>query len=287
VIERPKHRLKTAQRCVLREILETIPLHDAAHGFTRSRSAVTHARLHTNRAVVVRVDLRDFFASVSAGRVFGIFRAAGYPESLSHCLAALCTNVVSRRFWHTLPRPTDSRTIPLHHRLGRQLAVPHLPQGAPTSPALANLAAYGLDRRLSGLAAKLGATYSRYADDLVFSGDRGLVRAAPSLRARITHIAREEGFTVNESKSTLATRAARQRVCGVVVNEHPNVERDEYDLLKATLHNAARDGPASQNRTGVSDFRAHLLGRIAWVASLNPSRGERLLAVFRRIDWSP
>ncbi len=74
-------------------------------------------------------------------------------------------------------------------------------------------------------------------------------------------------------------------MCGVVVNERPNVTRSEYDELKAVLHNAARHGPASQNRAGHPDFRAHLQGRIAWVAALNPARGEKLRRRFAQIDW--
>ncbi len=81
------------------------------------------------------------------------------------------------------------------------------------------------------------------------------------------------------------TRAGRQRVCGIVVNAHPNVAREEYDRLKAILHNAAVRGPSAENRAGVSDFRAHLLGRIAWVESLNPARGAKLRARFAQIDW--
>ncbi|MGI8594381.1 MAG: hypothetical protein ACR2ML_08490 [Solirubrobacteraceae bacterium] len=83
----------------------------------------------------------------------------------------------------------------------------------------------------------------------------------------------------------LATRAGRQRVCGVVVNDRLNVPRNDYEELKAILHNAARRGPASENRAGVSDFRAHLLGRIAWVESLNPVRGAKLRNQFARIVW--
>lgn len=187
--------------------------------------------------------------------------------------------------WAAVPRPTTPASITAHHRLGRRLATPHLPQGAPTSPALANLAAFGLDRRLAGLAAALGVTYSRYADDLTFSGPRLLAARAAGISATVATIAREEGFAVNEGKTRLATRAERQLVSGVVVNDWPNVTRAEYDLLKATLHNAARHGPAGQNRAGVPDFRAHLLGRIAWVESLHPARGERLRQTFGRIDW--
>ena len=88
-------------------------------------------------------------------------------------------------------------------------------------------------------------------------------------------IAREEGFAVHREKSSLRTAAARQSVCGVVVNAHPNVARAEYDQLKAILHNAALHGPENQSRAGVTNLQAHLRGRIAWVASLNPGRGQR------------
>jgi RNA-directed DNA polymerase len=279
VIERPKSRLKAIQRRLLPEILDWIPAHEAAHGFTRGRSAVTHATQHTGRFVVVKLDLQDFFASIRAGRVFGIFRTAGYPESVAHALTALCTNVVPAQVLRGLapaPGARDPRLVGGRFRLVRSLAGPHLPQGAPTSPALANLAAFRLDRRLTGLAETLDLTYTRYADDLTLSGSRRIMPGANRLRATIAQIAREEGFAINERKSTLTTRAGCQRVCGVVVNQHPNVARSEYDTLRAILHNAARDGVGIQNRAAVPDFRAHLLGRIAWVEQVNPQRGDKL-----------
>jgi hypothetical protein len=240
-------------------------VHAAAHGFVRGRSARTHAAPHAGRRVVVRVDLEDFFAGVTAARVFGIFRAAGYPEGVAHVLTGLCTNAVP-----------VSESVPGHWRLSRRLATPHLPQGAPTSPALANLAAFALDRRLTGLAGAVGATYSRYADDLVFSSDARLRTPV----AAIAEIAHAEGFRVNARKTRVMGRGRRQTVTGIVVNSHPNVPRAEYDALKAILHRASLDGPAGLDP-------AHLLGRIAWVESLNSSRGAKLRERFARIVWLP
>jgi hypothetical protein len=267
IIERPKARLKSVQRRVLHEVLDWIPAHDAAHGFTRGRSARSNAAAHTRRRVVMRLDLEDFFASVSAPRGYGIFRTAGYPEPVAHTLTALSTNAVPVEQWAAVPRPTAPTLIQAHHRLGRRLAVPHLPQGAPTSPALANLAAFTLDRRLAGLAAALDATYTRYADDLTFSGSSRLLHQGERIRDTIATIAREEGFAVNNRKSVVTARAGRQRVCGIVVNEGPNVTRHEYDQLKAILHNAARRGPSGENRGRVRlprpPPRAHRLDRVA------------------------
>lgn len=282
-IERPKARLKAVQRWILRELLDAVPPHDASHGFVRGRSARTHAEKHAGRAIVVRFDLEDFFASVAAARVFGLFRAAGYPEAVAHVLTALCTNVLPLTEWDALPRPPAPSLIVRHHRLGRRLATPHLPQGAPTSPALASLAAFGLDVRLAALAARLGAAYSRYADDLTFSGDGRLPVA--TLRRAVEGIVREEGFRTGPAKTRVLTRAARQTVCGIVVNERPNVSRREYDRLKAVLHDAAQHGPEAANRAGHPRFRAHLLGRIAWVGFLHPERGARLRASFDAIRW--
>jgi RNA-directed DNA polymerase len=285
VIERPKPRLKAVQRRLLDELLLWIPVHDAAHGFVRGRSARTHAALHTRQAIVLAFDLEDCFASVRAGRIFGVLRTAGYPEGVAHVLTGLCTNTVPPSVWEAIPRPAEPWRIPAHHRLGRRLATPHLPQGAPTSPALANLCAFGLDRRLTALAARFGATYSRYADDLVLSGGPLLRRAADTAAAAVAEIARDEGFHVNRAKHRMATRAGRQRVCGIVVNEHPNLARAEYDRLKALLHDAARHGPAAANRAGVPDLRAHLQGRVAWLESLNPARGARLRERLDAIVW--
>jgi hypothetical protein len=282
-IARPKRRLKEIQRWILHEILDRIPHHDAAHGFVPGRSARSHAALHTGRATVVRLDLEDFFASVPAGRVFGIFRTAGYPEAVAHTLTALCVTVVPLAEWAAIPAPRDTRLLARHHRLGRRLATPHLPQGAPTSPGLASLAAHGLDRRLAALAPTLGARYSRYADDLTFSGAADL--PAGTLVRAVAQVARDEGFRVARGKTSVRRRHERQVVCGVVVNERTNVARRDYDRLKAILHDAARNGPAHANRGGEPEFRAQVQGHIAWVAQLHPERGRRLQARFDAVAW--
>lgn len=285
VIEAAKARLKEIQRWLLHEILDHVPPHDAAHGFTRGRSAVSHASLHTGQEAVLRLDLKDFFASIAAGRVYGIFRTVGYSPAVAHVLTGLSTNTIPRTVWWEIPRATVPRLVQPQFWLGRQLATPHLPQGAPSSPALANLAAFRLDRRLTGLAASLGLRYSRYADDLTFSGPAPLRRRSDQVQQLVATITRDEGFSINQAKSALRTAGGRQLVCGIVVNVKANVTRAEYHRLKAILHNAARRGPDSQNRTGIADFEAHLRGRIAWVASLNPDRGANLRRHYAEIDW--
>jgi hypothetical protein len=271
LLEKPRPRLKRLQCQVLHGILDHIPAHDAAHGYRPGRGVLSYAAPHAGRRIVLRFDLRDFFASVRAARVRQLFRVAGYPDDVARSLAGLCTNRV----------PAEVR----EQGAGEWFARAHLPQGAPTSPALANLCAFRLDRRLAGLAAKAGGCYTRYADDLAFSGGKELERAARRFQVEVCRIALEEGFEVNTRKTRFMRRGRRQQLAGVVVNERPNCRRDAYDVLQATLVNCVRHGPAGQNRAGVADFRAHLAGRIAHLAQLNARRGEKLRALFARIDW--
>ena len=278
LLEIPKARLKAIQRRLLHELLDRIPPHEAAHAYRRGRSVLTYAAPHANRPVVLRFDLRDFFPSVPVARVRAVFRAAGYPAPVARLLAGLCTHRT----------PTDvlaSAPAALGTLAEKRYRAAHLPQGAPTSPALANLRAFRLDRRLAALANAVGAAYTRYADDLAFSGGEAFGRAFRHFRVRVAEIVMEEGFEPNLRKSRRMGQSVRQQLAGVVVNVRPNVGRDEFDRLKAILTNCVRHGPAGQNRDGRADFRAYLGGRVAHVAMINPSRGARLRALFERINW--
>jgi hypothetical protein len=274
LLEMPKHRLKTIQRRLLHELLAHIPSHDAAHAYCRGRSVRTYAAPHARRAIVLRFDLRDFFPSIRASRVHALFRTAGYPGPVARLLTGLCTNVA----------PAEIRSA-VSHGSASVYVNRHLPQGAPTSPTLANICAYRLDCRLSALATSLGGHYTRYADDLAFSGDEQMERGARRLQVLVCLVALEEGFEVHTRKSRFMRQGVRQQLAGVVVNEHPNPKRAEYDELKATLCNCARQGPASQNRDDRADFRAYLLGRIAYMSLLNPARGARLRRLFDEVVW--
>lgn len=158
----------------------------------------------------------------------------------------------------------------------------HLPQGAPTSPALLNLVLRRLDIRISGYAAKHGITYTRYADDLAFSGD-GMDTGR--LHWFVARVVVAEGFRLHPDKTRVMGEHQRQQLAGLVVNRGLHARRSEYDALKALLHNAAREGAASQNRVGHQDFRAHVYGRIDWVSTGSPRRRERLLAMAAQVEW--
>ncbi|GJM24455.1 MAG: hypothetical protein DHS20C16_08700 [Phycisphaerae bacterium] len=254
-------------------ILDSAPIHQAAHGFVRDRSIVTNASCHVNKPLVVNLDLKDFFDYVRYPRVIGIFRWLGYNLEVSRCLALLTTY-----------RPNLGQLENAHAPKFVCRQFRHAVQGAPTSPMLANLASYRLDRRMNGLAIRFHADYTRYADDLTFSGGepftRGMIRFLPLVKQIVVN----EGFRLNHRKMRFMRPGERQEVTGVIVNEKPNARREDYDRLKAIIHNAKKASSLeSQNRDGHSDFRAHLLGRIGHIGRLNPARGQKLLESMRTL----
>ena len=282
LIEAPKARLKELLGVILRELLEKIPSHAAAHGFLKGRSIKTFAAPHAGKRVVLRMDLRDFFPSISGARVQAFFRTAGYPDAVADLLGGICTNAAPRGMWRKLGKGLAPPAIAEAQAL---YAGRHLPQGAPTSPALANLCAWRVDCRLSGLAEAAGANYTRYADDLAFSGDRDFERCAERFAARAAAILMEEGFAVHHRKTRVMRQGVRQYLAGLVTNEHINVVRADFDTLKAILTNCVRHGAESQNRDGRAAFRQHLDGRVGFVEMVNPAKGARLRSIFERVQW--
>lgn len=262
IILAPKPELKALQRRALAEIIGKAPVALAAHGFVPGKSTITNARAHVGKNVIVKLDLQDFFPSITFARVRGMLIALGYPFAVAAALALLCTEYDREPF----ERGGKRYFISVGPR--------HLVQGAPTSPALANLVAWSLDRRLMGLAKARGFTYTRYADDLVFSGDDPA--AARDLRIVVERIIPDESFTVNRAKTKVARQSARQIVTGLVVNEQVNTPRSLRRQLRAILHNASRDGLPAQNRESRADYTAYLQGMIGYVQASNPAHAAKL-----------
>lgn len=282
LIEAPKARLKALQRQILARILDKIPPHPTAHGFLKGRSIQTFIAPHVGQRVVLRMDLMDFFPSISGARIQSFFRTVGYPESVADLLGGICTNAAPRDVWNERAFDVDRRELREARALYSQ---PHLPQGAPTSPALANLCAHRVDCRLAGLAKSAGAEYTRYADDLAFSGGEEFERRVERFSTHVAAILHEEGFTAHHRKTRIMRQGVRQHLAGLVANRRVNVIRADFDRLKAILTNCVRLGPESQNRDDHSSFRSHLEGRVGFVETINPAKGTRLRAILERIEW--
>jgi RNA-directed DNA polymerase len=228
------------------------------------------------------MDLQNFFPSISRARVQALLRTAGYTEPVADLLGGICTNIAPRDVWEKLAVYVDPVQLREIRDLYRQ---PHLPQGAPTSPALANLCCYRMDCRLAGLARSASAEYTRYADDLAFSGDEEFERRIDRLATHVAAILHEEGFAANHHKTRIMRRGVRQQLTGLVVNQRINIKRADFDRLKATLTNCVRLGPESQNRESHPHFREHLEGRIGFVEMVNPDKARRLRKIWEQIVW--
>jgi retron-type reverse transcriptase len=269
-IAAPMEELATAQQWILANVLSKLETGPAAHGFVPGRSTVTNAAPHVKRAIVVNLDLRDFFPTITFPRVRGAFESLGYSPAVATVFALLATEAPRQEAEY------EGKTY--HVALGPRA----LPQGACTSPAISNLVARTLDRRLAGLASKLGWTYTRYADDLTFSGDTLVPKGQKDpksvawLLARTRHIVEDEGFEVNEKKVRVQRRNTAQVVTGIVVNEKASTPRAERRRLRAVLHRARFEGLEKQDRDGRPNFVARLRGQVAYVSMVNPEQGARL-----------
>jgi retron-type reverse transcriptase len=262
----PHQTLAEAQRWIFQEIVARLPVEESAHGFVPGRSILTNAQPHARRALVVNLDLEGFFPSIGFARVRAVFQRLGYSPAVATILGLLCTECPRRRVVYD--------GVVYHVATGPR----GLPQGACTSPGLSNQVARRLDRRLAGLAQKFGLVYTRYADDLTFSGDEALATRVGYLMARVRHIVQDCGLAVNEVKSRVLRRNAAQMVTGLVVNDRPGVRRSEVRRIRAILHRARTEGLASQNRQGHENFSAWLRGKIAFVAMVRPELGAKLKA---------
>jgi hypothetical protein len=282
LLEIPRSNLKELQRRILSGILDRVPAHPSVHGFVKGRSIATFAAPHTGKHVLLRLDLEDFFPAFPAARAEAIFRTLGYPEPVASRLAGICTHAVHRFIWKDRPLGVEADAWANAKAVYSRS---HLPQGAPASPALANVAAYRVDCRLSGLAKSAGAVYTRYADDLAFSGEEQFGRAVYRFADHAAAIALEEGFHVNHRKTRVMRQGARQQLAGIVVNRKLNLKRKDIEIIEAILTNCRRHGTESQNREGLPNFRAHLEGRVGFVEMVNRDKGQKLRAILESIEW--
>ena len=261
----PLPTLKQAQHWILHEILERLVVHGAAHGFLSGRSIATNAAEHSNSQLLVKLDIENFFPSISWKRVKGVFRKAGYPEQIATLLALLCTEA---------PREIVQDNGKTYYVA---LAERCLPQGAPTSPALTNALCLRLDRRITGFADKTGWRYTRYADDLTFSfaADNSQEADISRLLGTVKRILGEEGFNVNVKKTHVIRQHQAQQVTGLIVNgtQAPRVSRNLKRQMRAALHNL-------QQGKGLKEGESlnRLKGYAAYIAMTERELGKTMLA---------
>ncbi|WP_394822788.1 reverse transcriptase family protein [Pendulispora albinea] len=270
MITAPKPELKAAQRWLLRNVFEKLPVHGAAHGFLSARSIATNAAVHAGARLIVKVDVKDFFPTVTLRRIKGMLRKAGLPENVATLIALVATEP---------PRDVvQFRGQTLYVAKGPRAC----PQGAPTSPAITNAICRRLDRRMSGLARMMGFTYSRYADDLAFSYHADTRPPVGQLLHGVHAILASEGFRVHAKKTAVMRSGMSQRVTGLVVNSAARdgvpaarVPRDVVRRLKAAIFNREKGRPPPAGKG--EESLAQLKGMAAFVHMTDEKRGRAFL----------
>ncbi len=265
-ISAPRARLRAVQQTIREKLLSHLPATDQAQAFVSGRSTLTNASPHVKKAIVVKLDLKDFFGTITFARVRGFLEKLGYSGMIATLLALLVTEAPRKRV------AIDGRTW--YVALGPR----SLPQGAPTSPALTNQIARRLDARLAGYSKKAGWSYTRYADDLTFSAatlgsGSGEI---PKLLGVVHAVVAAEGFTPHPEKTFFARKGRQQRVTGIVVNEKPGLPRAPLRRFRAACHRVSKDGFKDEAE------RRQMLGYASYVKMVKPELGARLLEVLRK-----
>lgn len=236
ILNVPQGQLKLLQQKINRHILAAVEPLRCAHGGVRGRSVVTNAQRHVGKSVVFSLDVKDFFPSVSPKTVRAIFEALGFMREAANLLVQTTT-------WNG-----------------------QLPQGAPSSSGIANLSMTRVDVRLEGLAATQGFDYTRYVDDLTFSGPERLKR----FRGLIQRIVEEEGFKVNSDKILTMHSGMRQVVTKIIVNTKLNLTREDRNQIR---HVALQRANLPRRTSNIDDS---LRGQLSWLHSVNPTLGMKI-----------
>lgn len=269
LISAPMPRLKSCQHWILQNILYKIPLHADANGFVPGKSILTNAQPHVGKQVVINADVKDFFPSIHFKRVRALFKKIGYADKIATILALICTEA-----------PTDNVQLD-----GKKYFVQKgervLPQGAPTSPAITNILCYRLDKRLTGVAKKFNCNYTRYADDITYSGPLEN-NTATKLIWHIRKILTEEGFTLHPDKVRIMQKSQRQEVTGIVVNQQLSISREKLRKFRALLHQLSKNGH-EKLVWNTSSLPGGIEGFAAFVKMVNPGKGNKIAAEMQTI----
>jgi len=261
LISVPRYRLKIMQRKILHDILDKAVCPACCNGFLIGKSIVDNASPHLAAATLIKMDLQEFFPSLKFGHVFQVFRGFGYSRPVAGVLACLSTDFFKNtRF---------------------------APQGAPTSPMIANLYASHLDARLNGLWSKHGFNYSRYADDITLSSKDPTIKPGKWIHATY-EIMKNESLKPNYEKTKVFRRGHQLKVTGVVVNDKLNVDRAGMHTLRAEVHHLTtqeRNVHTQENNSTNEEMvllRNQVMGKIAFLNMINPDKAQKFKALLQK-----
>jgi len=249
-IHAPVQGLKTIQKCLNLVLQCVFEPHTAATGFVPGKSIVDNAMVHKGMHYVYNIDLKDFFPSIGFKRVkvcLGLppFDLNDEIQDGRGLLAFFITHLCCTSM--EVQRKDESGSWIKEVRFV-------LPQGAPTSPTITNVVSQRLDRKLTGVAKRFGANYSRYADDITFSSYHNIYQPGSEFIVELNRIIAGQRFDINPLKTRLQKSCYRQEVTGLVVNEKPNVHRRYVKKIRTMLHNWEKLGFAEANKIFISEY---------------------------------
>ncbi|MTI71456.1 MAG: RNA-directed DNA polymerase [Firmicutes bacterium] len=254
ILNAPCENLKYIQKWILDNILNNSESLDVSTGFVQGKSIVDNAKQHIGKECVINLDIKNFFPSIRYIQIYNIFRSFGYTRHLCMVFTGLCTykNV--------------------------------LPQGAPTSPLLSNLVCKRLDTKLLDLANHIGASYTRYADDITFSGEKVITKYIKLIK----RVIKEEYFQVNEKKVRVQFKHHRQMVTGLVVNTKLSVPKKTKRYLRQQIYYAKKYGvnnSLDRQEVSKSNYEGHLFGLAYFIKMVEPKNGVEFIEQLKQIDW--
>lgn len=209
IVHEPSYSMKMVQRWILEEILYKIPNPEYSYGFKKgvSKPLVQNAGIHKNNLYILRLDLKNFFPSIERPKIYFLFKQIGYNSTMANLFTNICT---------------------LKNRL---------PQGAVTSPCIANLVCAHLDRRLAAFCNKKEIAYSRYADDLSFSSNDRIT--LKSIYGVVNRIIEDEGFIINSSKTHFLTPKSKRSITGITItSDGLKAPKEMKRMLRSMIHRA-------------------------------------------------
>ena len=297
----PAKDLKYIQKWILENILVKFPLKDSCKGFRKSISIYDNAKVHENSEIILKVDLLKFYDTITEKRVYGAFKAMGYVENLAYSLAKICTARHQASYWNGFDE--NSKQLLSKFIVNKP---PILPQGAPTSPMLANIIATRMDFKFEQLSQKMNFRYSRYADDLTFSIQKDGI--LPSLKL-ITRIINKEDFFVNISKTKYMKKGCKQYVTGLTTTNGVNISKKYRKEIAEHIFYCKKFGVEEHLKRKVEDFQKNILevnleerkkdfqkynnftfhdwlyGHLCFIKSVNPDASKKMLEDFNKINW--
>ncbi len=285
IIMVPFRDLKFVQKWIAVNILSNVKLSDNCIGFVKGKSIVDNARIHEESKVILKVDLLKFYDSIHERRIYWLFKKLGYAPNLAFSLAKLCSYSHDKEYWDRFDN--HSKEVFAEY-IDNNYSI--LPQGAPTSPVIANIIATNLDRRIEGLSKKNGFNYSRYADDLTFSvTNEGKL---PALNV-IYKIIEQEGFFVNKDKTKYFYRGQKQYVTGLTTTHKVNVSKKYRKEIFSHLYYCRKYGVESHlaknkeyfKKVTKLKFHDWLFGHICFINSVNKKASKEMFEEFSKIKW--